>query len=188
VTEDELAWEPVDVQTSYACDGFEVITEQVRLPDGTETDFDYLREGESVVILAFTTNDEVVVIEEWREAVDRVVFGLPAGSIRDDEDPAAAVDRELAEETGYEAGPVEHLATFEPANGFADSLFHYYVARECTATGEQDLDHDESIRVSTTDFSELTTAIRDGTLRDGRSALGIMYAALFNDVSGRSSS
>ncbi|WP_135821222.1 NUDIX domain-containing protein [Halostella litorea] len=177
---DDLAWETLDSRVAYECPGFDVVREDARLPDGTVTDFDYLSEGESVVVLPFTPDGDVVVVEEWRQAVKRVNRALPAGGLEpvdDDRDDAAR--RELAEETGYEAGTVERLTSVEPANGFADAVFHYYVARGCTPTGEQSLDDDETIRVDTAAFDDLREAVRTGELRDGRSALGVLYYALF---------
>ncbi|QSG05836.1 NUDIX hydrolase [Halapricum desulfuricans] len=180
MTDSDLTWERLESETVYTCPGFDVISETVRLPDGTETDFDYVAEGDSVVVLPFSTEGEVVVIEEWREPVRRVNYGLPAGGVEPDEsEPATAVERELAEETGYEAGRVEHLTTVEPANGFADTVFHYFLAEGCTPTAERDLDHDESIDVTTTSFEDLLAAVREGELRDGRAALGILYYHAF---------
>jgi len=177
---EELAWETRTTEIAYSCPGFDIVHEDVHLPDGTETDFDFLREGDSVVILPFTAAGDVVVIEEWRQAVKRVNRALPAGSMEDDDsEPQAAVERELREETGYEAETVRHLYTAEPANGYADSVFHYFVAEGCTPTASQDLDFNESIRVETTTFDALLESVREGDLRDGRSAVGIMYYALF---------
>ncbi|MFB6185013.1 MAG: NUDIX hydrolase [Haloarculaceae archaeon] len=177
---DDLEWETCDKETAYSCDGFDIVTDRVRLPDGTDTAFDYLVEGESVVVVPLTPEGDVVVIDEWRQAVGRVNRGLPAGSVEpDDDDLETAVRRELEEETGYRAGTVSHLTTVEPANGFADATFHYYVARDCEPTGRQRLDDDESIRVSTTDFETLLSRARDDDLRDGRTMLGVLYYALF---------
>jgi len=177
---DELAWETIASDIAYSCPGFDIVHEDVELPDGTETDFDFLREGDSVVVLPLTTDGEVVVIEEWRQAVKRVNRALPAGSMEEsDAEPRVAVSRELREETGYEAESVRHLYTAEPANGYADSVFHYFLAEGCEPTAQQDLDFNESIRVETTAFEELLESVRKGDLRDGRSAVGIMYYALF---------
>jgi ADP-ribose pyrophosphatase len=175
----DLAWERIGSRTSYSCEGFDVQTDDVRLPDGTETTFDYLTEPESVVVLPFRPDGEVVVIEEWRQAVGRVNRGLPAGNCEPGEDPAAAAHRELAEETGHEAEAVSHLTTVEPANGFADAVFHYYVAQGCEPTAEQELDYNESITVDTASIADLVGAARDGDLRDGRTAYGICHYALF---------
>jgi len=176
----DLAWETLDRRTSYSCEGFDIVTDDVQFPDGTEGEFDYLTEGESVVVLPFSTDGEVVAIEEWRQAVGRVNLGLPAGGIEPADDrPRDAVARELEEETGYRPGTVEHLTTVEPANGFSDAVFHYFVARECEPTGERDLEYNEDLRVAATAFEDLLAAAREGELRDGRSMLGVLYFELF---------
>jgi len=175
----DLAWEPLSESVAYSCPGFDIVREDVRLPDGTETDFDYLAEGESVVVIPFTPEREVVTIEEWRHAVRRLNHGLPAGSMEADEEPKRAARRELREETGYEADEFAHMTTVEPANGFADAVFHYYVARGCEPTAEQDLDDDETIQVRTTTLDDLLDRAREDDLRDGRTAFGVCYYALF---------
>ncbi|PSP95771.1 NUDIX hydrolase [Halobacteriales archaeon QS_4_62_28] len=177
---EDLTWDTLDSRVAYSCEGFDIRTDDVRFPSGDEGEFDYLEEGESVVILPLTPDDDVVVIEEWRQAVKRINRGLPAGSVEaDDEDPEAAVHRELAEETGYQAGTVEHLTSAEPANGFADAVFHYFVARDCKPTAKQALDYNESITVGTTSFNSMIDAARADNLRDGRSVTAVVYYALF---------
>ncbi len=177
----DRAWETLASRVAYECAGFEIVNERVRLPDGTETAFDYLSESPSVVVVPFLADepDTVVTIEEWREAVERLNYGLPAGGFEPGESPTEAARRELREETGYAAGPVEHLVSVEPANGYADSVFHYVLARGCEPAGEQRLDDDETIAVGTAAVEELLAAVRDGELRDGRTAFALTYYALF---------
>jgi ADP-ribose pyrophosphatase len=178
--DDDLAWETLGGDVVYECPGFDVRREAVRLPDGTETEFDYLSEPPAVVILPLTPDGSVVVIEEWRQAVGRVNRGLPAGTVEsDDADLAAAARRELREETGYDAGSVEALTSVEPSNGVAGSVHHYFLARDCEPTAEQELDFNESIRVETTSRAALRESIRDGDIRDGRAALAVLYFELF---------
>jgi len=86
--------------------------------------------------------------------------------------------RELREETGYEADTVERFATYEPANGISNAVHHYFVARGCEPTAEQDLDFNEAIRVTTESYDDLLTAVRDGDLLDGRTALGVLQYEL----------
>ncbi|WP_336036241.1 NUDIX hydrolase [Halobacterium yunchengense] len=179
---DPLAWATKRSEVAYECPGFEIVREDVELPDGTVTDFDYLVDDPAVVLLAFTPGGDVVLVEEWRQAVGRVNRALPAGGVEDgDDDLAAAARRELAEETGYEADSVEQFGEFEPANGIANAVHHYYVARGCRPTAEQDLDFDESIRVTTTPYEDLLAAVRDGDVRDGRTALGVLHYELRAD-------
>jgi ADP-ribose pyrophosphatase len=178
---DSLAWELLGSAIDYRCPGFAVRRDDVRLPDGTETDYHYVDEPPAVVVLPFARTgtdddaaDELVVIEEWRQAVGRVSRGLPAGTTEDDDtDLEAAARRELAEETGYEAGTMEPLLSSEPINGVANAVHHYFVARDCTPTGDQELDFNESIRVSTRPYDELLDEALSGEVRDGRTLLGL---------------
>ncbi|MCU4925422.1 NUDIX hydrolase [Halobacteria archaeon AArc-dxtr1] len=182
MSSDPLAWKTLNRETAYTCPGFDVITDAVELPDGTETEYDYLSEAPSVCILPFTSEGDVVCIEEWRQAVSRVNHGLPVGGVEpEDDDLAAAARRELREETGYEPEGVGALVTVEPANGIADSVLHLFVARGCRPTGEQQLDHNESIRVTTKPLEALAEDVKAGRIRDARAVLAVSYYGLFGD-------
>ncbi|WP_426962811.1 NUDIX hydrolase [Haloparvum alkalitolerans] len=182
---EEVAWETTATGIDYACPGFDVRRDEVRFPDGAAGEYHYVDEPPAVVVLPFTPDGDVVVIEEWRQAVDRVNRGLPAGGVEPEDgdgsgdgdrslaDLKAAAARELAEETGHEADAFEHLISVEPSNGIANSVHHHFVATGCEPTAEQALDHNESIRVRTADYDELLAAVVDGDCRDGRTALAV---------------
>ena len=184
---DSLAWELLGSAIDYRCPGFDVRRDDVRLPDGTETDYHYVDEPPAVVVLPFVEHedrdaDELVVIEEWRQAVGRVSRGLPAGTTEEtDESLEAAARRELTEETGYEAGTMEPLLSSEPINGVANAVHHYFVARGCTPTGSQELDFNETIHVSCVDYATLLQSARAGDIRDGRTLLGLFAYELRDD-------
>lgn len=171
-------WDVRDRTTSYRCQGFRIVTECVELPDDSETRFDYLSEPPSVVILPFTPGGDLIVIDEWRQAVGRWNVGLPAGGTEpEDADLHETAKRELTEETGYVAENVRELTAFEPANGVADIVHHYFVATDCRPKQDPSHDPDETIEVRTTAFEDLLEAAKTGELRDGRTVLGLLYYA-----------
>lgn len=177
-----LAWKTIASDTVYTCPGFSIRNETVRLPDGTETDFDYLTEPPAVVVLPLTSDREVVLIEEWRQAVRRVNRGVPAGTVEcEDGDLEAAARRELREETGYEADRMTHLTSVEPLNGAADSVHHYFLAEGCAPTGGRDLDADESIRSVEESYEAFRESVRAGEVRDGRAVLALSFYELLDD-------
>lgn len=162
----------------YAGEALEVIHDHVDLPSGERLPFEYASESPSVVILPFTTAGEVVTITEWRQAVNRFSTGLPAGTVEEsDADFREAARRELREETGFDSSRIEPLTVFEPANGPTDFEHHYFVAQACERVAEPNHEKDETITVSLKSFSSLLSAVETGDLRDGRSALGILWYA-----------
>ena len=177
---DDLRWETLDRRSVHSSPRFDIYKETVRFPDGHKDEFSYLSENEAVVVLPFTSEENVVVIDQWRHAVKRISRSLPVGSIEAyDDDPEAAARRELAEETGYEAGTLEHLTTVEPVNGISDSILHYFVAQDCIRTAEQELEDNESIHVRITTLEDLLESAKENELRDGRSVMGVLYYELF---------
>ena len=92
--------------------------DELELPDGTVIPNYYVRESAGfVIVFALTTEREVILVRQYRYGADAIHLELPAGTIDDGEDPRDCAIRELAEETGYEAGDVELIGSYraEPA-------------------------------------------------------------------------
>jgi ADP-ribose pyrophosphatase len=78
-----------------------LIQEHVRLPNGAEIqDFYRVEITPYVAIFALTADQQVAMVEHYKHGPGRVSLELPAGYIESDDDPLAAAQRELREETG----------------------------------------------------------------------------------------
>jgi ADP-ribose pyrophosphatase len=190
---DDLSWETLGSAVDYACPGFDVRRDEVRFPAGETDGFHYVDEPPAVVVLPLTPDGDVVVIDEWRQAVGRVNRGIPAGTMEPEDEQNGGADgdptdeaveraaaRELAEETGYEADSFERLTTVEPTNGMANAVHHHVLATGSEPTADRDLDHNESISVETVPYDDLLAAVVDDGLRDGRAVTAVLWYELLH--------
>lgn len=104
-----------------------------------------------VAVLALTDDDRVLLVEQFRVPVNRRCIELPAGLAgddpgRQDENLIAAAQRELLEETGYEAEAFEHMFDGPPSAGLSAEVISFYRARGLRKTGGGGGDGDEAIR------------------------------------------
>ena len=138
------------------------------MADGQERAYEIVAHPGAVVILPLLNGERCVMIRNYRPAVERELWELPAGTLdMPSEEPAAAALRELEEETGYRAGKLTPLCEFYSSPGILDELLRAFVATDLTKT-QQNLDPTEQIRVEPMNITEALAMIRDGRIVDGK--------------------
>ena len=158
--------------------------EQLELqgPDGTVAPRSVVRIGGAVAVVAID-GDEVVLIKQYRTALDRAVVELPAGKLdKPEEDPQAAAARELIEEVGYAAAEWEQIAHYHTSPGYSDEFVIIYVARDLTPVAMKRIGPEEEaaeiVRVPIADIREVLPSIEDSKTVIGLQALLLSDAAL----------
>jgi nudix-type nucleoside diphosphatase (YffH/AdpP family) len=121
----------------------------------------------AVVILPVRNDGRLVLIRNFRYAVEQELLELPAGTLEEGEEPVEAARRELAEETGYRAGNIEALTEFYMSPGILNERMHAFVARELDPVGQR-LQNGERIAVQIIDPDEARRMLREGCLRDAK--------------------
>jgi len=149
---------------------------EVRMDDGCVVRRDYFHYGGAVVILPVLADGSIVLISNYRFAVDEHLLELPAGMLGADEEPADCAARELTEETGYSAGRVEKLGAFYSGPGTTDETMHAFLATELTA-GDQNLETYERITVEVYSQDQVRRMVADGVIHDAKTiaALGLYW-------------
>lgn len=112
-----------------------------------------------VGIIPFTADGEVILIRQYRPPVDRHVVELPAGLIEIGENPETAVQRELREETGYQAGKIVYVTKGPMSSGASSEILNVFVATELSYVGIADRDETENIEVLVVPLGELNKAL-----------------------------
>lgn len=115
-------------------------------------------------VIALTEDDRIVLVRQFRHGIDRVALEIPSGTVDTDEEPLAAAQRELAEETGYTGGHWTHLGSVRPNAAFQDNSCHHFRAEGVRLTTQPHLDPGEAITVELHPHSQVTTLIRDGIM------------------------
>ena len=153
-----------------------VQVDRVRLPSGAESVREIVRHPGSVVIVALTTRQEVLLVQQYRYATGEYLLELPAGLIDPGEEAMTTAARELMEETGHRAGTLQLLADVFASPGYSTERTRIVLATECEPAPHSP-DEDEPmdiIRCPLADVPELLTAGSD-RLRNMPAMLGLMW-------------
>lgn len=151
-------WDVLESTTAFSSKWLRVRKDVCRTNRGNVADYYVVERFSYVLVVAITSQSEVLVVRQYKHGVGRVVRELPAGYIEDGEDPLLCAQRELLEETGYEAEHMQPLAVLFASPSAATNSAHLYLATGLRYVGEQRLDANEKIEVEKISFSEAVQA------------------------------
>jgi ADP-ribose pyrophosphatase len=167
---------PLRVLTIYEGRIFTVHVETIALPKGGTLNAEIIRHPGSVVIVPVTEDDEVVLVRQYRPALGRWAWELPAGSLKPGEDVAKAAARECHEEIGLVADRLVPLGSFYPTPGYCDELMNFYRAtglRQPRGDEHAQQDEDEDIEAKAFSRDALTRMIAAGEIIDLKTIAGL---------------
>ncbi len=145
----------------------------VKLPSGRVTKREIVEHDDSIAIVAIDGDDNVLLVKQFRKAVEKEVLEIPAGGIEPGEEPVAAVRRELREETGFLPQRVERIGGFYTSPGYSSEFLHLFVASDLTPAKLQAEDT-KSIKVERVPVSQILELIRTGAISDAKSVAGLL--------------
>jgi ADP-ribose pyrophosphatase len=137
-----------------------------------------IRHPGAAVVLPVLDDGRVVLIRNYRIAVEETLVELPAGTLDPGEEPVETARRELAEETGYHARRMELLAAFYSSPGILDERMHLFLATGLSP-GAPDLQGGEQIELLVVPWREAMEMVRSGAIRDAKTLGGLLYYDAF---------
>jgi ADP-ribose pyrophosphatase len=154
---------------------FDVDRDTVRMPNGREVAVDIIRHPPSAVIVPVPEPGHVILIRQYRYAVNRWLWELPAGSLDAGETPEQAARRECHEEIGQLPDTVVRLGSMFPTPGYCDEEMFFFRVSGLTVPDEAaELDEDEDIEVRTFTLKEARDMVRTGQIIDMKTVVGLM--------------
>lgn len=159
----------------------QVQVDEVELPNGKTSTRELVKHPGAVAVIAITDDNKLVMVEQYRKPLEKVIVEIPAGKLEKDEEPALCARRELEEETGYECESLELVSSFYTSPGFADEIIHVYVAKGLkqkeNAAG---LDEDEFVNVLEITLDEALEFIKEKRIFDAKTIFGVQYLQIAN--------
>ena len=153
---------------------FNVDRDTVRMPNGREVTVDVIRHPPSAVIVPVPAPGQVVLIRQYRYAVNRWLWELPAGSVDDGETPEEAATRECHEEIGQVPDTVVRLGSMYPTPGYCDEeMFFFRVSGLAKPEQAAEVDEDEDIEVHVFSLPEAREMVRRGEITDMKTVVGL---------------
>jgi ADP-ribose pyrophosphatase len=153
--------------------------QDVELPNGKQSKREIIKHPGAVAILAITDDKKVVMVEQFRKALERTIVEIPAGKLEKGEEPALCARRELEEETGYECESLELLTSFYTSPGFADEIVHVYLATGLTKKeNSAALDEDEFVNLEELTLEEAQQYVQEQKIFDAKTIFAVQYLQL----------
>jgi ADP-ribose pyrophosphatase len=150
--------------------------DRVSEPGGVEGTREVVRQSGSVAALPVLADGRIVLVRQYRYAVDDFVWELPAGRRDHGETPEAGARRELEEEVGLRAGSLEPLLTFWTTPGFCDEVMHLFRATALEAVPPRP-EADERIEQATFTLEEAMAMLGRGEIREGKTLVALLLEA-----------
>jgi len=139
---------------------------------------DVVKSPKAVGILPLIDKDKVILIRQFRFAINKEIWEIPAGMLRKGEKPEVGAKRELKEETGYEAKELKKIGEFYLSPGYSTEYMYLFLARGLKK-GEQSLEKGEKIKeVKIFSKKEVLKMIKSRKIVDAKTILALFFSGL----------
>jgi ADP-ribose pyrophosphatase len=152
---------------------------RLRLPNKAEGEWECIRHPGGALALPVTDDGQLILVRQYRFAVQGRLLEFPAGTVEVNEDPLETVKREMEEEAGYRANTWEKLGEFFLAPGYSDEIIYAYLAKDLEKLDKLSLEEDEDLEIVLMTPSEFEKAVYDGEPIDAKSISSFFLARKF---------
>jgi ADP-ribose pyrophosphatase len=140
--------------------------DRIELPSGKPGEYHYVLTHGSAMVIPVDENGKLILVQQYRYTGDRDSLEFPSGGVKEGSTWDETAKDELIEESGFSAGIMDFVGSFNPCNGLVDEICRVYIARNLHFIGSNP-DETESFEMVTLSMEELEVLIQNGTVWDG---------------------
>lgn len=166
------------ISSSRVYDGriLKLRVDEVILANGKTTKREIIEHRGAAAIVAVTENCDVVLVRQYRYAIETNLLEIPAGTMEQGETPEQCAARELEEETGYRSMHIEKIMEFFPVPGYSTEKIHVYLAKRLIKS-KTHTEEDEKIELEILPIQRALQKVRSGEIQDSKSICALHKAA-----------
>lgn len=165
----------LEVKKIYKGKIIDVNVHVVELPNGRKSSREIVNHAGGVAVIAYKDEDTILLVEQFRKPIEKIILELPAGKIEEGEDIELCGIRELEEETGYKAKEFSYLGKIVSSPGFCNEYIYIYRASDLYK-GQNNLgDEDEFINVREIRVEKVKEMIKNGEIIDAKTISAFMF-------------
>ncbi|WP_328806584.1 NUDIX hydrolase [Streptacidiphilus fuscans] len=172
------SWEVVAERPAFEGKVWDIVSDDVVMPDGRAATRDYMKHPGAVAVIALDEQDRVLLVRQYRHPVRHRLWELPAGLLDiPGENPLHAAQRELYEEAHHKAGDWRVLVDLYPTSGGSDEAIRIYLARDLAESeGERFQAEGEELDLQVARFplTEVVSRALAGDLHNGALVAGAL--------------
>ena len=166
--------ETLESQQVFKGKVFSVDRDRVKMPNGRTVTVDVIRHSRSVVLVPVPEPGKVILVRQFRHAVNAFLWELPAGSVDEGESPEDAARRECHEEIGLVPSTIVRLTALFPTPGYCDEEMVFFRLAGLEKTTERAaVDEDEDIESRVFELRDARDMVRSGEIQDMKTLVGL---------------
>lgn len=150
--------------------------DDVELPNGKTSKRELIHHPGAVAIIAITKDEKIILVEQYRKALEKSLIEIPAGKLEPGEQPEITALRELEEETGFTTTKLTFVTSFYTSPGFANEIIYLYLADNLEKMNAPPAgDEDEFIELMELSLDEVKELVSQQRIQDAKTNYAILY-------------
>lgn len=157
--------------------------DDVTLPNGKTAKRELIKHPGAVAIIPITNDNKILFVKQYRKPLEKTLLEIPAGKLEEGEEPEKTAERELEEETGYQAESLTYVTSFYTSPGFANELMYIYLTKDLKKLAEPVAgDEDEFVEVVALSLEEAKAHVKNQDIHDAKTNYAILYLEMLNII------